>query len=432
MNRIFLILTIFLFFVSCSSKPKTKLWGIKKSETEKPKIIKKILEKDTLVEKEFNPDIKIIVSRGKYNNNFFNNRNDTGEQNYDGYLETIGRYKFSKLNDFDLTDVRPLFIKDKIVFFDNKGKIIFFDANKKIIWKKNFYNKKEKKLRPRLNFANKDNILIVSDDVGKYYSVNLETGKIIWTKNNIVPFNSDIKIYKKVFFVVDYKNILRCISIKDGSELWNLKTEESLTKSNKKLSIVLDKRNVYFNNTIGDITAVNLKSGELVWQLPTQKSDITNNAFLLINSNLVVNYNSILFSNNKNEFYSVDTGTGSINWKNKISSNLKPIVIEKFIITVSNNGFFYLIEKNSGNIIRINDLYKGYKEKKRGSVKPTGFIVAKNKLYLTNDDGNLIVVDLNTGIIINKIKITSSKILQPFINENNLYLIKNGSIIKFN
>ena len=48
------------------------------------------------------------------------------------------------------------------------------------------------------------------------------------------------------------------------------------------------------------------------------------------------------------------------------------------------------------------------------------------------DDGNLIVVDLNTGIIINKIKITSSKILQPFINENNLYLIKNGSIIKFN
>ena len=94
MNRIFLILIIFLVSVSCSSKPKTKLWGLKKSEAEKPKIIKKILEKDVLVEKEFNSNLKITVSKGKYNSNFFNNRNDTGEQNYDGYLEKIGRYKF--------------------------------------------------------------------------------------------------------------------------------------------------------------------------------------------------------------------------------------------------------------------------------------------------------------------------------------------------
>jgi len=58
--------------------------------------------------------------------------------------------------------------------------------------------------------------------------------------------------------------------------------------------------------------------------------------------------------------------------------------------------------------------------------------VAKNKVYLTNNDGKLIVADLGTGNIININKISSSRILQPYLYNNNLFLIKNGSIIRYN
>ena len=59
---------------------------------------------------------------------------------------------------------------------------------------------------------------------------------------------------------------------------------------------------------------------------------------------------TIFLSNNKNEFYSIDTTTGLINWKNQINSILTPPVSGKFIITVSDNGFLYIIEKKTGNI----------------------------------------------------------------------------------
>jgi len=232
--------------------------------------------------------------------------------------------------------------------------------------------------------------------------------------------------------VVDYKNIIRSISIKDGSEIWNLKTEESLTKSNTKISIALDEKSIYFNNSIGDITSVDIKSGQLVWQLPTQNNNFSQNAFQLSNSNLVINENTIFFSNNKNEFYSIDTATGLINWKNNISSDLKPVIIGKLIITISEKGYLYIIDKKSGNIVRINDLFKDYKDKKRKQIKPTGFFIASNKIYVTNSDGKLIIVNSNEGNILNIMKISGGKILQPFINENNLFLISNGSIIKFN
>ena len=432
MNKVLLSVLILLILNNCSASKKVGFWNKDDKNQQQIENNKTILTKQIRLEEEFNSNLYVKISNGKLNQNSLNDQNDTGELTYEGVLEKIGKYNFSKFNDFDFISPSPLFYNNNLVFYDNKGEITLYDENQKTLWKNNFYNKSEKKIRPRLNFALKNNILIVTDDVAKYYAINIDTGELLWTKTNIVPFNSNIKIKDDVFYVVDYKNILRSISIKDGSEIWNLKTEESLTKSNTQISIALDDKNIYFNNSIGDITAVDIKSGQLVWQLPTQNNNISQNAFQLSNSELVINENTIFFSNNKNEFYSIDSATGLINWKTEISSDLKPVVIGKLIITISEKGYLYIIDKKSGNIIRINDLYKNYKDKKRNQITPTGFFVALNKIYLTNSDGKLIIVNSNDGNILNVVKVSGGKILQPFINENNLFLISNGSIIKFN
>ena len=431
-NKVLLSVLILLILNNCSASKKVGFWNKDDKNQQQIENNKTILTKQIRLEEEFNSNLYVKISNGKLNQNSLNDQNDTGELTYEGVLEKIGKYNFSKFNDFDFISPSPLFYNNNLVFYDNKGEITLYDENQKTLWKNNFYNKSEKKIKPRLNFALKDDILIVTDDVAKYYAINIDTGELLWIKTNIVPFNSNIKIKNDVFYVVDYKNILRSISIKDGSEIWNLKTEESLTKSNTQISIALDDKNIYFNNSIGDITAVNIKSGQLVWQLPTQNNNISQNAFQLSNSELVINENTIFFSNNKNEFYSIDSATGLINWKTEISSDLKPVVIGKLIITISEKGYLYIIDKKSGNIIRINDLYKNYKDKKRNQITPTGFFVALNKIYLTNSDGKLIIVNSNEGNILNVVKVSGSKILQPFINENNLFLISNGSIIKFN
>ncbi|QIZ21454.1 dehydrogenase [Candidatus Pelagibacter giovannonii] len=431
-NKVLLSVLILLILNSCSTSKKVGFWNKDDKDQQKIENTKTILTKQIRLEEEFNSNLYVKISNQKPNQNSLNNQNDTGELSYDGILEKIGKYNFSKFKDFDFISPSPLFYNKNLVFYNNKGEITLYDENQKTLWKNNYYNKSEKKIKPRLNFALKNNILIVTDDVAKYYAINIDTGELLWTKTNIVPFNSNIKIKDDVFYVVDYKNILRSISIKDGSEIWNLKTEESLTKSNTKISIALDKKIIYFNNSIGDITAVDIKSGQLVWQLPTQNNNINQNAFQLSNSELVINENTIFFSNNKNEFYSIDTVTGLINWKNEISSDLKPVVIGKLVITISEKGYLYLVDKKSGNIMRINYLYKDYKDKKRKQIKPTGFFITANKIYVTNSDGKLIIVNSNEGNILNIVKISGGKILQPFINENNLFLISNGSVIKFN
>ena len=142
--------------------------------------------------------------------------------------------------------------------------------------------------------------------------------------------------------------------------------------------------------------------------------------------------NQFFFSNNKNEFYSVEAKTGVTNWINEINSNLTPILIGNLIFTVSNDGYLYVVEKKNGNIIRINDLYVNYKSKKRKNINPTGFAVGNSKLFLTNTDGMMIIVDLSFGNIAGIEKVAASFTSRPFIYNQNLFVIKNGSIIQYN
>ena len=431
MNRL-LILIISLFFLNnCSLNENSRIWKDKEDKITNPKNIKKIFSEKKNVT-QFNQELKIDLSKVKINNKIVDNKNNYGFQDYSGSINKIGNYKFSKLENINQLNFKPLFLNDGLIFFDKKGSIIRYDNNQKVLWKKNYYSKLEKKLKPKLNFVLVDQNLLITDSIAKYYSINVNSGELIWTKNNIYPFNSEIKRSKNKIFVVDYKNTLRCYNINDGSECWNLPTEDSFTISSSNFSLIIVGELIVFTNSIGDITAVDIDSGLITWQLPTQSSSIINETYNFKVSKLVSDSKSIYFSNNKNEFYSVDVKTGVTNWINEINSNITPITSGNLIFTVSNEGYLYVVEKNNGNIIRISDLYSNYKTKKRKNVKPVGFAIGDTKLYLTNTDGKMIVVDLNLGKVTGVEKVAGNFTSRPFIFNQSLFVIRNGSIIQYN
>ena len=432
MNRIIILIIALIFLNQCSFNENSRIWKDKENKLEAQKNIKKVFLEDKKITTEFNQELKLDLSIIKFNNKITDNENNYGSQNYEGLIDKIGNYKFSKFEDINQLNFKPIFLEDGLIFFDKKGSIIRYNDKTKVLWKKNHYSKPEKKLRPKLDFIQDGENLLITDSIAKYYSVNINSGELNWSKNNIYPFNSDIKKHKNKIFVIDYKNTLRCYNISDGNECWNLKTEDSFTISNSKFSLIVINDKVIFSNSIGDITAVDIETGVIIWQLPTQSSSIINETYNFKISKLVSDGNSIIFSNNKNEFHSIDVKTGTINWINEINSNITPIITENLIFTVSNEGYLIVIEKNNGIIIRVTDLFKNYKLKKRKNINPVGFVIGNTNLYLTNTDGKMIVVDLSLGDIKKIEKISGDFISRPFIFNQNLFVIRNGSIIQYN
>ena len=431
MNKILLFILVSFFLVNCSLNKNSRLWNEKEKDLNENKNLTKIFVEEKKEFSELNPLLKLDLFKNQQNNKTVDNLNNFGSLKYNGSLNKVANFKFAKFNNFSQFNFEPLILEDGLIFFDKKGNILRFNNNQKIIWKKNYYSKTEKKLNPILSFSMKDKNLVVVDNIAKIFSINSVSGDLIWSKKSDYPFNSQIKIYKDRFFVVDYKNILRCFYLKDGSECWNVQTEDSFTISNSKYSLIIVNDIVIFNNSIGDITAVDILSGLIKWQLPTQKSSIINETYNFNYSHLVSDGSSVYFSNNKNQFFSVDLSTGTANWINEVNSILTPIIIDNYIFTVSEDGYFFTIQKKQGNIIRINDLYKNYNLKQRKKLKPIGFSVGQNNLYLTNSDGTLIVVKLTSGNILKIEKVSRGLISKPYIYNEELFIVKNGSIVQY-
>jgi len=433
-NKVLGLFLTFFLISNCSLDKKSGLWTeSKKIEPEKDLIINELFKDEEALNKEYNSNVRIKLESNLSNNSFVNNlSNNNGRVNYNGNLKTISRFKFSTIDSFDQFEPEIIFDKDNIIFFDNKGSILKFNQFSKLIWKKNFYSKSEKKLKPLLSFASDKKTLIVADNLANYYAVSLKTGELLWRKRNIAPFNSQIKIYKDKFFVTDFNSVLKCYSVKNGNEIWNVKTETTFIKSPKKLSLVIFEGKVYFSNFIGDISAVDIETGDLIWQTPTQDSSIQESAFLLETSDIVAANKSILVSNNKNEFFSLSTITGTLNWQQKINSNLRSTIIDNLIFTVTIEGFLVVIDDQTGNIIRITNVFDKIKKKKRSKIKPVGFIVGTKNIYLTTDNGFLILIDVFSGRSSSILKIDNEKISRPFILNANSFIIKDNAIIKLN
>ena len=433
MNKIFQLLLIIIFFSGCSLNKNSKFWTsetIKKIEEQK---FEKIFDDPTALSQELNTNISLNFSKSFTKNNLSKKfTNNDGRVNFDGSLNKSLKYKFSKIENFYQYEPELSFYKGNIIFFDDKGTVLQFDGRSKLIWKKNHYTKSEKKSNPILQFANNDKFLIIADNLSKYFMLNLQSGDLVWSKNNTAPFNSQIKIYKDRFFVIDFTNTLRCYSMKNGEEIWNFQTETALIRSQKRLSMVIVEDVIYFNNSLGDISAVRINDGELLWQLPTQSDVLYESAFSLETSDIITDNKDLFFSNNKNQFFSIDIKSGSFNWENSINSNLRPTVVENFIISVSLEGYLIVIDKITGNIIKVTDVFNNFKPKKRKEILPTGFIVGLKNIYLSTNIGRLLVIDIKSGKTISTLKIDKDKISRPFVSNQNLYLAKDNAIIKLN
>ena len=431
LNRNIYLLFILLIVSGCSFDTKSKFWTKTENVEKNEVILKEIFKKDRALNSEINP--KIIF---KLTNNYDNSsslKNNNGRSNFDSKLEKISKYSFPKIKNFNIIEPEVSFFKDFIFFFDNKGTIFNFkNSTKELVWKKNIYKNKERKLSPSLLLANNGEVLIVADTISKFYALNINDGNLLWENTNSSPFNSEIKIYKDFFFIIDFENILRCFSIKSGEEIWNVKTEQTLLKSQKKLSIVVFNDKVVFNNSVGDINAININNGKLIWQTPTLSRSVYSKIMFFKNSDIVGDSNNLYFSNNQNSFFSIDQKNGFINWSQKVNSSIRPTIVEKLIFTVSEEGYLIILDKQSGTILRSTYIFDSLKRKKNKNVIPVGLVVGKKNIYLTTSNGKLVIIDISNGKAKSVINIDRQKISRPFILNKSLYIIKDNGILKLN
>ena len=443
-NLIFFL--IFILLVNCSFDNKTGIWsGSKKekrriSELEKEqkqtKVVDYIYSSKSVYSKEISLTKKISISNPRKNLSW--KMSSLNQQNFLGniYLSGIDNIFLKKKigkNKFPMSKIisSPLVFENNIIFSDNNGTIFNINQNGEINWKKNIYKKIYKKVYKNLVFSIYQNNIYVADNIGFIYSIGLNNGKLVWIKNHGIPIKSNIKIYKNKIFLINQDNRILCFNTENGSKIWDIRSVPSFIKLQNFLSSAISKQgDVIAINSSGDLLKVNANNGKIAWSLNTLESTLAHATDFFKSSEIVIIDDNIIFSS-KSSIFSYNLNTGYTNWKQEVSSIGAPIIDGKNIFILTDNGYFVIIDKDTGIIISSTNILKILKKKKQ-ETKITGFIMGSGKIYSVTSNGYLIVSSPVSGKVEYFKKIGDPVTSTPIINNGKLYILtKNSRIYGF-
>ena len=139
------------------------------------------------------------------------------------------------------------------------------------------------------------------------------------------------------------------------------------------MNILVSNDRLFYGHFQGEIAALDLSSGDIVWSSP-----------LSFINNISIHSSSILGSTTSNVLVSLDKASGFINWKSEVNKDItEPFIIDKIVMIFSTDGTLFGYDIESGE--------KVYEEEYGYDIHPkTEFIVEKNNIYFQSNDGDTI------------------------------------------
>ena len=434
---------VLILLVNCSFDNKTGIWSGDKDEKRRISELEKkqgrtistdtIYSSENIYSEEKTLVKKISLSIPKKNLSWemsgLNHQNFLGNIYLSGIDNTFLKKKIGK-NKFSSSRITasPLIYKNNIFLTDDNGTIFNIDQSGKINWKKNIYKKIYNKIYKNLTFSIYKKDIYVADNIGFIYAIALDSGKLVWIKNHGIPLKSKIKIFDNQIFLINQDNRLLSFSTKDGSMIWNIRSISSFIKSQNFLSLALTKQgDVIASNSSGELLKVNSVNGDVDWSLNTLGSMLAHATDFFKSSDIVIINENIIFST-QSSIFSYNLNNGYTNWEIDVSAISIPIIDGKNIFFVTENGYFVIINMDTGKIISSTNILKILK-KKNQFTKITGFIMGSGKIYSVTLNGYLIVSSASSGKVENFKKIGSPITSTPIINNGKLFIYTENSRI---
>ena len=441
MKKLFSAIIISIFFNNCSFDNKTGIWTGSNQVVDKDRINQNLelifkKDKDVLEERDLASNQNIVLENPRLyqswpqsNQNRFNNINNLNFANSGSYEKYI-KISNTKINK-DIT-----IYKNKLFFSDTKGDIGVFSLNEnRLIYKFNFYKKKLKKTKKIIKLIINDNLIIAADNFGYLYCLDYENNKLVWAKNFLVPFRSNIKIIENILFLADEKNKIVLIDLNNGKKIDELYTQPPEAVSNFESSFALDNNNnILFLSTTGTLYSMNMINNKKINWIQNFKPD---NEIIFNARPIIISDDKILIStNNKIELLNIG---GKKIWDLNINSNISPVVSGNTIFILSEDNYLLLINKDNGNILFSKNIFSIFKNKYDNKFhkkikKIDDIFLIGDKLLLISDNTFFIELDLKNNLSASSIKKNSFNIASEivFLNKQMIFVSNKKRIYKVN
>ncbi|MDB3914363.1 PQQ-binding-like beta-propeller repeat protein [Alphaproteobacteria bacterium] len=344
------------------------------------------------------------------------------------------------INDENPFLAEPIIISSHLFLINNKGFVFKINIDSgKIEWKKNFFKDLGNTIigTPAISgrLSSEGNVtLYVYSGYNEILAINGKNGNLIWKKNHSLPFRGGMTVFNDLLLISDFVGNFLSINNTNGKTNWSVSLGSDYNSVYTKARSIVVNDKIVVPGTGGSFYVISIKNGNLLWtenissnkQLPKlfHAGDIVANPLFK---------NGVVFlvsqSGNISAF---DINTSEELWTLPIGGFETPVLSGDTIFINGNMGILAAIDISSGKV-RWSKKYPSYineeaffSEKKIAIYK--GPTLVNSKILFADNDGKIFILDPNNGSTVSDLSVGKLAISPVPADKKVFFLTENGKL----
>ncbi len=320
----------------------------------------------------------------------------------------------------------PVIHNGKIFLLDSSGILTSYDLKtKNRIYKNRIFPKRYFKnyQTPRISFHNDRIFAIAGND--QIFAINPSDGKIVWSKRILsIPISTIESDGKNIYFSTD-NNKTYALNFQNGKIEWISSSFPQDTTIFGSAKPLINDNKLIISYSNGEVNCLNKNNGEILWTQNLNLNKAVNSNFYLndIDATPRMKGNKLFVSGNGGLLMAINIDNGKFIWKKRLSSISDFWLASDFIFIINNDNKLIAMSQKDGKIKYVSELkLQKNKNKPESKIIYNGLIMAGDKLLLTNERSELVVVDPQNGEVEQTMKLRQKTYHSPIVIDGKIIL----------
>ncbi len=274
--------------------------------------------------------------------------------------------------------------------------------------------------------------LYVSSGYARVLALDPKSGKVIWKAGVGAPVRSGPTVADGRVYVVTVENELVALATDDGRRLWSHNGIPETATLIGSASPAVAGEVVVVGYSSGEIYALTVENGRPLWSdnLASARAVDAVSALADIRGRPVIDRDRVFGISHSGQMAAIDLRSGERVWQQDIGSSHGPWVAGDYVYVLSNDNELICLTRNDGKVRWLRQLPSYEDEKKKeGPIAWTGPVLGGDRLIVLSSDGWALSVSPYTGEPLGREEMPGNAFIDPVIANNTLYILTdNGEL----
>ncbi|VBB69366.1 Outer membrane protein YfgL, lipoprotein component of the protein assembly complex (forms a complex with YaeT, YfiO, and NlpB) [invertebrate metagenome] len=285
--------------------------------------------------------------------------------------------------------------------------------------------------------ADENGRLFVTTGWGDVVALRSDTGTKLWrcSPGGGVPMRAAPTISGSRVFIVNKANEVRAIATESGDELWHRRGMAEITTMLGGAAPAVEGNAVVAALSSGELVVLRAENGKQMWHTSVATvrriGSVANLSDILAPP--VVNNGQVYVVGHSGLIIAINLRSGQRLWEVEGGGVHQPWIAGNFVFLLTNDDDLVALEAQSGRVLWITELPRWEKpEDLNGRIYWTGPILAGDRLVIANWHGKVVTVSPYTGSLLSERELQAQISLPPVVADGAMYfLTKTGELIAY-